>query len=150
MEREIKFRAWCPHNEEMYTDENSPEYTFRVNQGTISFIPNDGFDDLNSFYTGIEDDIENGFLNIIAMQFINRKDKNGDDIYEGDIIVSKTIETPKFPIEEYKHLVEWRGFGFHFKSLMKGLKGIFSCTMLHVPENVEIIGNIYQNPELLK
>lgn len=139
--REIKFRGWCPHNKEMYTDDNSPEYTFNVNQGTVSLIPNNGFDDLNSFYSGIVDNLENGFLNIIPMQFTELKDKNGIDIYENDIIKAFDKKYDDYPCNNTVSFIDgcWKA----------------SCSWkLDIPlfnyksTEIEIIGNIYQNPEL--
>jgi hypothetical protein len=47
-------------------------------------------------------------------------------------------------------LVVWDGHSFQFKSLGKGIDKVISSTMLHARDtNVEIIGNIYQNPEML-
>ncbi len=78
------------------------------------------------------------------------KFKDGRILCEGDIFKSWDNAKPR---QEYIHVVEWSGrhLGWNFRSLDGGLKGLFSMTMLHAREtNIEIIGNIYQNPELME
>ena len=65
----------------------------------------------------------------VLEQFTGLLDKNGKEIYEGDI-VEKMIAGKK-----QRQLVEWVDAGFH------GLKNILDC---------EVIGNLHENPELLK
>lgn len=72
------------------------------------------------------------------MQCTGLKDKNGKLIYEGDIV--KSIEN------KFTAAVFWRGDWAAF------CNNAFSgeCVGPASPETVEIIGNIYENPELLK
>ena len=77
--------------------------------------------------------------NDVVMQYTGLKDKNGKEIYEGDIISNMTTLSPNGK-EEKKHIagaVEWDGF--YWKP--------FNAV---IPMRCEIIGNIYENSDLLK
>ena len=78
--------------------------------------------------------------NLEIMQFTNLKDKNGKEIYEGDIVKNPNMELT---------IVEYVEDMFHLKStkypnLSKGNYRLSTYAEL----GCEIIGNIYENPEL--
>lgn len=70
---------------------------------------------------------------IMLMQFTGLKDKHGKEIYEGDIVVCcRYDDNTKYEvvIEDIRHLDRWLfGSSLNWR---------------------EVIGNIYENPELLK
>ncbi len=76
------------------------------------------------------------------MQFTGLIDKNGKEIYEGDILNSQNrilqgvvyYQAPSFVVKRRKYTKTWHEF------------------ILHPSEKQfqEVIGNIYENPELLK
>lgn len=84
------------------------------------------------------------------MQFTGLKDKNGKEIYEGDIIVNKTNKTGA----SYRVIFESGGFTFEanndFSGVGKRCNRRFWPADFARPENWEVIGNLYQNPELLE
>lgn len=71
------------------------------------------------------------------------KDKNDKEIYEGDII-EKTYYSYHQPECSEIFKIIYNGLGFSFEHI----KGRF----YHTPftEEIEVIGNIYEHPELLK
>lgn len=69
--------------------------------------------------------------NCIIMQYTGSKDKNGKGIYEGDFVKQFGNKNPL--------LVEWSQSGFRYN-------GIY---LIHEIKSVEVIGNIYENEELL-
>jgi len=81
----------------------------------------------------------------ILMQYTGLKDKNGKEIYEGDV-VEWVWENGNI----YREVVKWKEipteetscFGFEFSGDLISKYG--------GRDTVEIIGNIYENPELLE
>lgn len=111
MKREIKFRAW--NSENMFYSHNNSK-----NEAVIQ---------LSWFFDRLRD-------GELLMQFTGLKDKNGVDIYEGDVMGWECYEGTKHQV---RWVVEY--------NLNQGFK-TWSST-----KNDEIVlGNIHENPELLK
>lgn len=79
-----------------------------------------------------------------VMQFTGLQDKNGKEIYERDILEALH---PGYLNESGKKIVYWRE-----EDACYYLKPVDASGFLPISffEEVEVIGNIYENPELLK
>jgi uncharacterized phage protein (TIGR01671 family) len=79
--------------------------------------------------------------NSIAYQYTGLKDKNGKEIYEGDVFYHKPDPTKD---DKVVCVVSFSQGAFGCKG-----EGI-SQYLCYANEKVEVIGNIHENPELLK
>ena len=146
--REIKFRAWSNKWNKM---------VFHGVDGlTIDVMANTAWNDL------ADDEC------IELMQYTGLKDKNGKEIYEGDIMESVSysynVETKKHDIEDKSHYegvvtfgnktidtgCEGHGMGSgSFLAPMLYVKGEYG-TIYSLHSGLRIIGNIYENKDLIK
>lgn len=124
MQDRFRFRVWDKFCETWLTD-------FAINQ--------DG--EINKFFNS-EEALKRRF---VLMQSTGLKDKNGKLIYEGDILIQK--EENGGPT---KKLVIWEEDGGYLglKDLKKSFFGV--VTFHRFGYTYEVIGNIYENPELLE
>ena len=118
--REIKFRAWDKINKEMFNVESINFQERRVYKDVVSY---------------------RNFNDIELMQYTGLKDKNNKEIYEGDILSDGNDEKP------YKVIFENGSFRAEFEGDFEE----YSFDLIDVvAQGCEIIGNIYENPELIK
>lgn len=122
--REIKFRAW--HKEKKIIGE---VLGIDILHKEI-FFSNEDVD----CYEHVD------FKNIELMQYTGLKDKNGKEIYEGDILFES------FGEKYYKVVFENGSFRAEFEGDFEE----YSFDLIDVvAQGYEVVGNIYQNPELL-
>lgn len=88
------------------------------------------------------------------MQFTGLKDKNGKEIWEGDIILAnrhKTIGVVRFgqyPDDEQYSTIDHYGWFFETKS--KSLEKMVKTGLADEDGLCEVLGNIHEHSELLK
>ena len=128
--REIKFRAWLKYGKEI-VDVEEIDFMNEV----INYIDND--------YENNEQEIIGAYFeNIELMQYTELKDKNNKEIYEGDIVKLRASHG----IGVIKYSDEWGAFVVEYiKPRPLAVLG-----MNYYKEDIEILGNIYENPELIK
>lgn len=115
--RDIKFRAWNEAQEKML-----------------------------NWYEFLNTNMENTFIapestGLILMQYTGLKDKNGKEIYEGDIVEGRVGDEEGFDV---KGIVAYCQCGYYF------ITDKDDEVMIHIVDDLEVIGNIYDNPDLLE
>jgi len=131
MERIIKFRAWDKEDNKMY-EVASIDFTFEV----ILWKPNKEGGDTRTFQD---------FKLCDIMQYTGLKDKNGVEIYEGDILHKER--------SRYVNVIwdseQGRWAIGNTPSPYKGID-IRPSLWEFLQVEFKVIGNIYENPELLE
>jgi uncharacterized phage protein (TIGR01671 family) len=134
--REIKFRAWDKETKTMISDEWIQTLDLR-GDGSWTIYLGGG---MKQYLTQKQSDKK--ITDCVLLQYTGLKDKNGKEIYEGDIVC-------QFKGSEYKahYIVCWRndhaGFWLYYKDEPH-------LDLNHYRVKLEVIGNIYENPELME
>lgn len=142
--REIKFRAYIKKQNKMV---EITEMSFRKGWFEYYNYEKEQYED---YYCTDTDEILNS-QEIIIMQYAGIKDKNGKEIYEGDI-VKLYFGCRQMDQRETTANAEivycWNGYGSEI-----GFTGLYYGGMrvaLPCRDSIEVIGNIYENHELLE
>lgn len=98
----------------------------------------DGFSDWNMPRDTVHYDID---INTLC-QYTGLTDKNGNKIFDGDILV--LVKGATHPIKVY-----WDGLGWKFLRNGKKIEDAFECNTIGHIRVCEVIGNIFDHKELL-
>ena len=127
-----RFRAWYVLAEEMINEILM-----------ISFVRKEIIGKFRDGSTSVPlkfEDKRNG-EDVILMQSTGLKDKNGKEIFEGDIVkMSKDV----YSEPTYYEVVRHRGGAYRLESKQHG------CELWLRHTDCEAVGNIYENPEFLE
>lgn len=80
-------------------------------------------------------------------QYTGLKDKNGKEIFEGDIVISVGVRL-NGELTKFTGYVKWENYGLSYELYKETTTG-FITEGLSRGGNYEVIGNTYDNPELL-
>jgi uncharacterized phage protein (TIGR01671 family) len=136
MAREIKFRYWMPEEPHVY--DAHMQYNL-------------GEDWVGRVFTGKEPDI-------IPLQFTGLLDRNSKEIYEGDIIQQHPPNGDSYVTQNndpmpLRKIVAWCDNESRFElrnTANEGRQSGYTFCPNNSERIFEVIGNIYENPELLK
>ena len=128
--REIKFRAWHKEKKEI-VDAEEIDFMNKV----INYIDNDYENNRQEIRGAYFEDIE-------LMQYTGLKDMREKEIYEGDIVKLRA----NHGIGVIKYYDEW---GAVIVEYIKP-RPLAVLGMNYYKEDIEVLGNIYENPELIK
>jgi len=134
--REIKFRAWDKEEKFMLQDIHSM-YDGSCNHKETE----ERYGWISCFDSFIDND------NYVVMQYTGLKNRNGTEIYEGDIIGFDDCTSTESGYWEQQctGVVEWCDETASFE-----VSNRLSAESYEVLDECLVIGNIYENPELLK
>jgi len=131
--REIKFRAWCKERKKMYEPNCIILNSHPKEKNPLIWANLWGYDIIE------QKDIILHAEKIELMQFTGLKDKNGKEIYEGDIV----------EYEDCLLLIKWFSNGFGYEIIKQKNKNIIHDIRLYRSDEIfKIVGNIYEKPKI--
>lgn len=137
MSREIKFRAWSKAFDQMIQWED-----MKLDKG-------EGESEI-CFYEQADgsDSIWDGGADYELMQLTGNHARNGAEIYEGDIVDKSYISPMTGKKVIMRYIIEWEK-GLYRMKFISNRPEYDRFLWMHDGE-VEVIGNIYENPEILE
>lgn len=142
--REIKFRAWFGEEnkmipfDELHIELENGEYTV--------------------YYSLDGDSVQDGLCveDFNIMQYTGLKDRNSKEIYEGDIVIYKPNYRAFLAVDEIRNEIKngaivWNEHGFWaIDDNYPSNEYYASYPIPMLCGGLEVVGNIYENPELLE
>ena len=139
--REIKFRVWDKNRKRMYFWENIEAIH---NNGILVIVAD------NNDWMLVPPNYE-------LLQYTGLKDEQGKEIYEGDIIIWEHIYAGREGPGEIVYLSHFdnESKGYYLGYWIKRNQNIVAFDPINSwrmmkPNSIEVLGNIYENPELLE
>ena len=124
MNREIKFRMWNDYDKKMiYWNE-----LLKSNLPNIFTIPS---------------------YNKWLMQYTGLHDKNGKEIYEGDIVKITNKNSKVIPIKPLIAQIVWSEEYLAYILITTSVKDAFKNLGDYIDYDIEVIGNVWEDSDLL-
>ena len=152
MSRAIKFRVWCPFYAEMFYDAGKTKHPASGQEEYWYMLPNGErrgvFCPGGAPTSDVNTDEE-----ALWEQFVGLQDKNGKDIYEGDIVRVQGWAMPCVVIYHFG------GFACSYSWIVKDKDKEERVETANISMayfagaylgHLEVVGNIHENPEMMK
>lgn len=142
--RELKFRAWTG-KEMIYMSLEDLCIHFAVREENMEdcIEPSPNLD--CNEYKFAE---QLGYKETYIMQYTSLKDKNGKEIYEGDILNVTTPDNSDYDWNNTIYKVQYDDFGYEAIDKLGRAWDFYLLDSESI--DIEVVGNIYENPDLIK
>jgi uncharacterized phage protein (TIGR01671 family) len=140
MNRQIRFRVWDIKGGNWLNPDHTQDGAGITFKGEVAFCS-------QSQFGYVREEHKDRF---VIQQFTGVKDKNGREVFEGDILKFKTYDGWKDDFGRYVFLeVRYHELTASFRMTRCDTYRGDSFDYSDKPKEVEVVGNIFENPELL-